>query len=280
MDTAFRADTAVTPVGGGVYDVRVAPGWKAGRGPHGGYLAAMILRALMAAVAEPERAPRSLTIHFARAPAFGPARIRTTIERAGRSLTTVSAQLEQDGEVQALALAAFARPWEGRPELDDHPIPDVAAPDPRATEAMPDDVGLPRFTSHLVMQPRFGPWPFTGTAEPMVSGGWLGLFESQPLDAPALALFSDAWWSPPFGRLTEPATSPTIDLTIHFRRPATELDPEALCLARFSTGLVHDGFFENDALIWSPDGRLLAQARQLALLLPRSVASPNQPPAA
>ena len=64
------------------FAAEVSPAWRAGRGPHGGYLAAMLTRALMAAVAEPERAPRSLTIHYARAPFAGPVRIEVVIERA------------------------------------------------------------------------------------------------------------------------------------------------------------------------------------------------------
>ena len=42
----------------------------------------MLLRALIEAVADAQRAPRSLTIHYARAPGRGPVRIRTVIERA------------------------------------------------------------------------------------------------------------------------------------------------------------------------------------------------------
>ena len=268
MDTSFNRATAVSGRGDGVYDVEISPEWRAGRGPHGGYLAAMILRALTKTVADERRAPRSLTIHYARSPRPGPAAIHTTLERAGNSLWTLSARLQQHGELQALALAAFSPPWPGRPELDELPMPAVAGPDPRPLQPFPAGDGRPRFVQHLVMQPRFGPLPFTGTEEPMETGGWLGLYEPQPLDAAALALFSDSWWSPPFGRLNELATSPTIDLTIHFRQAIADPDPQALCLARFSTGMVHDGFFENDARIWSTDGRLLAQARQLALLLP------------
>ncbi len=269
MDTAFRTATAVTPRGDGRYDVDISPEWRAGRGPHGGYLAAMILRALTETVADAGRAPRSLTIHYPRSPQPGGAEIHTTVERAGRSLSTLSARLEQGGKLQALALAAFSPPWPG-PSLDERPMPEVTAPDPRPTMRIPagDEPPRPRFVQHLVMQPRFGPIPFTGTEEPMETGGWLGLFEPQPIDAAALALFSDSWWSPPFGRLSELSTSPTIDLTIHFRQAIADPDPQALCLARFTTGLVHDGFFENDAAIWSADGRLLAHARQLALLLP------------
>lgn len=267
IDT-FATATAVRRAGDGLYDVEISDQWKAGRGPHGGYLAAIILRALTDTVAERERAPRSLTIHYARAPQPGPARVHTVIERAGRSLTTLSARLEQDGKLMALALAAFSLPWEA-PEFDDEPMPDVAPPEPRPEERVPVHPMLPRFTSHMIMQPRFGPIPFSGSPEPMEAGGWLGLFEPYPLDATALALFSDAWWSPPFGRLSGRGTSPTIDLTIHFRRPLPPPDaaPGRLVLARFRTGLVHDGFFENDATIWDGEGRLLVQARQLALLL-------------
>jgi hypothetical protein len=123
----------------------------------------------------------------------------------------------------------------------------------------------------MVLQPRFGAMPFSGSAQPMEVGGWIGLAEERPLDAPAIAFFSDALFSPPFVRLHEPGTSPTIDLTIHFRTPLphpVEAERGDLCLARFTTGLLREGFFEEDGTIWAPDGTVLAQSRQLAVLLP------------
>jgi len=45
-------------------------------------------------------------------------------------------------------------------------------------------------------------------------------------------------------------------------------DPDELCLARFRTRLAHEGFFDESGLIWAQDGTVLAQSRQLALLLP------------
>ncbi len=80
-----------------MFAAKVSPDWRAGRGPHGGYLAAMLLRALIETVADAARAPRSLTIHYPRAPQPGPVSIHTVIERAGRSLSTLSARMEQDG---------------------------------------------------------------------------------------------------------------------------------------------------------------------------------------
>jgi acyl-CoA thioesterase len=196
--------------------------------------------------------------------------IRTRIERAGRSLSTLSARMEQDGSVVALVLAAFSVPW-GTREIVEEPIPDVAAPDPVRESGRLLHPGAPPFTRQLVLQPRIGAVPFEGSEHPMEVGGWLGLLAPRAVDALSLAFFSDALFSPPFIRLSERMTSPTIDLTIHFRttmpRPGGQ-DPDELCFARFRTGVVQEGFFEEDGVIWAADGTVLAQSRQLAILLP------------
>jgi acyl-CoA thioesterase len=283
--TVFDRDTAVQRVdaqdadGKGPTQARfsaeVSPDWRAGRGPHGGYLAAMLLRALVETVAEPERAPRSLTIHYARSPDPGPVSISTTIERAGRSLSTLSARMErEDGALIALALAAFSVPWSAQ-EIAELPMPEVAPPDPVRESGALLHPHAPEFVRHLVLQPRMGAVPFTGSSHPMEIGGWLGLREERPIDALSLAFFSDALFSPPFIRLAAPAATPTIDLTVHFRTPmprasggAGNSDPAELCLARFQSGLVHEGFFEEDGVIWASDGTVLIQSRQLGIVLP------------
>jgi hypothetical protein len=114
-----------------LFAAEVSPDWRAGRGPHGGYLAAMLLRALVESVADSERAPRSLTIHYARAPEPGPVQITTTIEREGRSLSTLSARMHQGEDLVALVLAAFSVPW-GGPEISDIEMPPVDPQTPRA----------------------------------------------------------------------------------------------------------------------------------------------------
>ncbi len=270
----FEHDTAVTLDGErGTethFDALVADGWKAGRGPHGGYMAAMLLRALTEAVAEPRRAPRSLTIHYARAPEAGPVRIRTVLERAGRSLSTLSARIEQDGDLVALALGAFSVPWTG-PEIAEVPLPSVEGPDDSRQAGSGLAHGAPNFTRHMVMQPRIEVPPFSGAGHPMEFGAWIGLAEARPLDAPALAFFSDALIPAPFMGLDGPSAAPTVDLTIHFRAalPRTDApDPHELCFARVKAGVIHEGFFEEDSVIWAADGTVLAQSRQLAILLP------------
>jgi acyl-coenzyme A thioesterase PaaI-like protein len=260
----------------------VSPDWRAGRGPHGGYIAAMLMRALIESVADPHRAPRSLTIHYARAPQPGPVSILATIERAGRSLSTLSARMEQQGKLIALALSAFSVPWSA-PQILELPMPEVAPPDPPGRERPPLFQGAPPFTRQISIQPRIGAVPFTGSEHPMEIGSWLGLAEPRAIDAISLAFFADALFSPPFIRLTDPATTPTVDLTVHFRTalpPADMAAPGGLdgdirhelplcepCFARFRSGLVQDGFFEEDGVIWAADGTVLAQSRQLGIVM-------------
>ncbi|HTY97436.1 MAG TPA: thioesterase family protein [Solirubrobacteraceae bacterium] len=271
-DTAVRALTREGERAS--FAAEVAHGWRAGRGPHGGYLAAMILRALTLALDDEGRSPRSLTIHFLKAPEEGPVLIETTIERAGRSLSTLSARMSQDGNTMALALSAFSVPWTG-PELTELAMPEVApaSPDRDPGTLIPLELG-PAFARYITLQPRFGGTPFADPSQAMDTGGWLGLVEARPLDALALAFFTDALIPTPFMRLPGPAPAPTIDLTVHFRtalpRPAREgtaPDPHELVLARARAGLIHEGFFEEDVLIWDEDGVLLAQSRQLALAI-------------
>jgi acyl-CoA thioesterase len=276
--TAFDRDTAVwlqsrdANDGGGSrarFAANVSSDWRAGRGPHGGYLAAMLLRSLIDGLADADRAPRSLTIHYARAPQPGPVSIDVAVERQGRSLSTLSARMEQDGVLVALALAAFSVAWDA-PHIAELPMPDVAGPDAERETGIALVAGAPAFTRHLILQRRIGAAPFQGADAPMEIGSWLGLAEPRPIDALSLAFFSDALFSPPFIRLTDPSTTPTIDLTIHFRTPmprSAEPDPDELCFARFRSGLIQEGFFEEDGVIWASDGSVLAQSRQLGIVL-------------
>jgi acyl-CoA thioesterase len=273
----FDRDTAVRLVedasSEALFAAEVSPHWRAGRGPHGGYLAAMMLRALNEAVADPSRAPRSLTIHYARAPEPGPVTIRTVIERAGRSLSTVSGRMERDGSLIALALASFSVPWSG-PEIAELELPDVAPPDPGREPGPRVHPAAPEFTRHLVLQPRIDAPPFTGFQGPIEFTAWIGLAEPRPIDALSLAFFSDALLPAVFMRLSEPSVVPTVDLTVHFRTSmprVDEPDPDELCLARMQTRVIHDGFFEEDGVIWAPDGQVLAQSRQLGIVMPQRI---------
>jgi acyl-CoA thioesterase len=175
--------------------------------------------------------------------------------------------MEQDGRLVALVLSAFSVPWTG-PEIDDLPLPDIEPPDAEREAGTAVARGAPLFTRHLVMQPRLSDPPPSGGRRAMEVGAWVGLAEERPVDALSLAFFSDALIPAPFMATGEPAAAPTIDLTVHFRSSTPRRDPQELCFTRVSSKLVHEGFFEEDGIIWASDGTVLAQSRQLAILLP------------
>jgi acyl-CoA thioesterase len=260
----FDDDTALEPAGDGLWDGAIVAGWETPRGPLGGYVMAFMVRALGLAVADPSRQARSVTMHFLRAPVAGPIRVGATVERAGRSLTSVSGRLEQDGRLIGLALGAYSVPWPS-PLLDGAPMPDVDPPQERRglDDEFPRE-GPPAFTGKLSMQHRFGDPPWS-SSEHGIAGGWLGLLEERAVDELAICVLADAWFPAPWPRLKALAPAPTIDLTVHFRAPLPL--PDSLLLGRFESKLVRDGFFEEDGELWTPDGTLIAQSRQLGLLL-------------
>lgn len=253
---------------------RAAPGrytftwgneWIGMRGPHGGFLAAVLLRA-MAAEAGPGRAPRSLTVHFAAPPAPGASLIEVAEERRGGRLSSVSARLSQRGAAMALALGAFSAPREG-PDITDAVMPE--APPPEDLAPTPPRPHQPSFADHFDYRYALGGRVFRGGPR-AYSGGWLRLRRPVPIDAAVVACLVDAWMPSLFTRIDFRAYAPTVDMTVYFRSalPAPGVGPEEFLLGVFSSKRAEGGFWEEDGELWTRDGRLLAQSRQLALVLP------------
>jgi acyl-CoA thioesterase len=264
MRSAFDRATAVQPAGSGRWLATCDASWSTPRGPNGGYLAAIVLRAMMAEVADPAREPRSLTLHYLRPPADGELAVEVVVERSGRSLSSVSARVSQGGRLCILALAALALE---RANVLDYAATPPAVPPPEAIEPTPLRDGAPSMVRHFEVRPAVGAAPFSGAGEAL-TGGWLRFAEPRPLDAAALAMYADAWLPAPFTRLTGFVGAPTIDLTVHFRAPAVAAavaaDEPVLAVFRSSTSA--GGFFEEDGELFSRAGVLLAHSRQLALL--------------
>lgn len=268
MPTRFDRDTEPHPLGGGAYRVRVDRAWWVVRGPNGGYIAALLVRALEHAVGDPLRPLRSLTVHYLRPPAEGEARIETTLERAGRTVTTASGRLFQSGKLQAIALAAFART--SASVAMHHALPPEVAPAEACT--VRGSSGIP-IHEQFEQRVAIGPPPLSGprTREAR-TGGWLRLVEPRLLDAAQLVAYADAWPPSVFTSSEVPPSPggiPTVDLTVHVRTPlpAPGVRPEDPVLVSFHTREVSQGLLEEDGEIWSRDGRLLAHSRQLAVLL-------------
>ena len=258
---SLDADTALEPVGEGQWRGEIHERWWVQRGPFGGYVAAFLTRALTAAVGDPGRPPRTLAVHYLEAPVAGPVHVSATVERDGRSSSAVSLRMEQDGRPVALALGACAAWREGEPEWADGAPP--AVPGPEESPPIRRERGLPPFVEQLDVRWADGGFPGRPAARAR-NAAWLRLAPQQPFDHLALTALSDHWMPAAFSKLGRPAIVPTLDLTIHFRAPAP-VDAEwllAVCDSRFAAG----GAWEEDVELWTEDGRLVAQSRQLAMI--------------
>jgi acyl-CoA thioesterase len=270
-EAEFDRAIAVRPSGDRRYAGTVDPGWAAPMGPNGGYLAAMVVRALEAELdPDGERRIRSLTLHYLRPPADGPIEFEVERVREGRRFTTGRVTGRQEGREVLAGIAALSVPGMTDPLTWVPSLPEVDPPG----DWLPFQEGrMPELLRRVRVAPRIGSVLFSGRAVdpgvPVTTGGWVELVEPRGIDAALVALCTDVWWPPSLEPLTEPAGVPTIDLTIHFRAdlPREPL-PDQPLLGVFSTAASVNGTVEEDGVVFAADGTLLAQSRQLALWVP------------
>ena len=204
---------------------------------------------------------------YAGAHADALADVTVTLEREGRSYSAASVRIEQDGRPMTLGLATLGDLPEDGAAWDAAAMPDAM---PLAeTQPIPaGDAGVPVFMRNYDMR-----WAFGGDGAAPGSGGWIRTAEPRALDAPLVAAMTDAWAPAAFVALGRFAAAPTLDLTIHIRRPlpGAGMEPDDHVLGRFLSRLAVAGVWEEDGELWSPAGELIAQSRQLALVreLPR-----------
>ena len=261
---SLDADTALSRDGDGRYRGVVTEDWWIERGPFGGYLSAFLVRAMQDELGDPERPPRSLSVHFVDAPAAGPIEVAVQVEREGRSSTALSLRLVQDGRPIALALAGAAAWREGEPEWADVSPP--AAPPPDECPEFRRVEGAPRFQRRFDLRWVEGGFPGR-PAERARHVSWMRLKEGGPLDHLAVTAMSDGWLPAAFSKLGRFAIVPTFDLTIHFRAPLPV--PGEWLLAEYRSAFSAGGAWEEDGELWTQDGTLVAQSRQLAMMRER-----------
>lgn len=285
--TSFERATAVEALGDGRFGAVVDTTWSAPIGPNGGYIAAIIVRALLAHVdPEAQRRLRSLTLHYLRPPQGGEFEIEVETVRSGRRFSTGRIRAFQGGREIVAGLGALGAPdlpaaggWAPlAPQAEPPPareagIAELDAYRPGDGLWMNSESSPAEIAKHVRMAPTVGAPPFSGQelapGEPAAAGGWVMLGEAQPIDTAVVALATDIWWPPAFGPLSTPALAPTIDLTIHIRAdvPPAGL-PDQPILGMFRTVANEAGLIDEDGQLFLADGTLLAQSRQLALLAP------------
>lgn len=264
----FLQDTSLAAAGEGLWHGQVVSHWNIGDNPNGGYLVAIVLGAISQLTPEhPD--PLSVTTHFLR-PGVpdGACDVQVELVRRGRTLTTARARLVQEGKARLEVIAAFGDLAVAK--SDSSPKVTLAAPTLPPPSACPErsgeaqGVALPLLDRvEIRVNPEDTAIGGSGRAE---ISGWIRLRDQTPTNTIAAVTFADAFPPALFGLLGVIGWVPTIELTVHVRRkPATPW-----LMGRFVTDDLQGARMIESGALWDETGALVAQSRQLGLLLGQS----------
>ncbi|TQK51684.1 thioesterase superfamily protein [Streptomyces sp. SLBN-118] len=266
-DSEFDRDTAVTLRAPGVYDAELSAGWTIIQAVNGGYLLALLGRALGDALPHPD--PFTVSAHYLSASQPGPAVVRTETVRTGRTLSTGQASLvqydENGAEVERIrVLATYGDLDELSDDVQTSAMPPVmpALQDCLGPSDGPAAIpGSSAITGRLSIKldPATVGWAVGAPSGKGQMRGWFSLADGRDADPLSLLLTVDAL-PPTSFELGLKGWTPTVELTTHIRcRPA----PGPLRVS-ITTRNLAGGFLEEDAEVWDSADRLVAQSRQLA----------------
>lgn len=262
--SVFETDTRLRAVDG-VWVADVHPRWNIGNNPNGGYLLAIAVRAMLADAGRPD--PLTVTAHYLSPPVAGELVVRTAVVKPGRSFVTMTAEVIQGDRERVRLLGAFGDLGAQRgPTRVSASPPDVAAPDRcRSLLDLSSESGgevpeaMHRYDIRL---PPDTPWRRARQTDPFEITGWIRFADGTQPSTLSLVTFADAFPPTVLGSI-DAGWVPTIELTVHVRRPPAA----GWLLGTFRTRFLVDGLMEEDGELWDSDGNLVALSRQLAVVL-------------
>jgi hypothetical protein len=265
--TASSLDQVLTPLRRSEheYDFTVPEGWDQGWAAFGGLLVGGVVRAMQTHINGSGRSLRGLHSEIVSAAKVGESTIELNVTRTSKTVTTMHAELLQDGNVVVVAMGTFGdarpfpmtwhAPWDGRPTpWEEVPPLDVNAP------------FFPSFTRHFEYRP-MGPVPYSA-ASPARTAGWIRPRTPAALrDAAYIAALGDAWWVSTLAGLGEPRPVATMSFTLDIHGECVGLAAEAPLLHYGETVAMTAGYATEVRELRGEDGRLIALNRQLVAVV-------------
>lgn len=254
----FGEATAVRRLEQGRYQADIDGDYGFAEAINGGYLMAVLLRAVVDASPHPH--PVATSANFLRVASPGPAEIVIEPRKTGRTTAVARVTLIQDdqpvvdaqvstGTLDAAAVAA----WSAAPPAALPPVDECVTFDSgREHRGFADQVDMrfdPATMGWLDGRPAGSPQmrAYLRTRRPYPPDGFLLALAVDALPPVVLNTGAGGW-------------APTVELTWHMRSV-----PAPGWLALHGSGrLVSDGWFDEEVEVWDAAGRLVAQSRQLA----------------
>lgn len=245
---------------------RVTEDWQQGRTLFGGLLSALSVQA-MRDVCGADWPLRALQTNFIGPVSLEPFDVEVSLLRQGKNVRQVKAtvlQTDAQGveQVCGILLGVFGT---GRTSQipSRRPTQPTVALSAQASTTLPYMPGLtPNFTQHLDFRLAEGAFPFTG------GGDWLTRFhlrlkESTGVDPELIAvILADAGPTPTLSQAKNFAPASSVSWTLELR-PVTNVDPEGMWRLDQDTIAYDEGYANDRAQLWTPDGQLAAFGYQV-----------------
>lgn len=252
----FDTATELVPVpdAPGEFAVVLDGGWSSLVGVHGGYMCALGVRG--AELLAPDRSVRTVSTSFLRTGAVGPASLALREVRSGRSFTTVTADLTQDGRLLLTSRITLLAERSG--VAWGTPVP---APLPPREDCVRMDGG--RVLHFDRVDGLLDPASLPGSGGDRASvRGYLRPLEGRAVD-PAWLVMATDWFPPPaFVRLDPPTGGVSIDLVTHLHQPHVVLGADDWLTGTFEIQDSAGGLAVEHGLIALPDGTPVAESFQ------------------
>jgi hypothetical protein len=241
------------------YDVELEASWSIGTKPHGGYLLSTMAGL---ALDDDHPHPMAISAHYVQSPDAGPATVDVERLRTGRSVSSSRIRLAQDSiRVEALLTAGLLSPdaditWSsGEPPMLP-PVEDC----PRAPAEGPTGLRVGQLDHcDLRLDPATAMWAVGApTGRPEVRA-WIRRDDGNDPSLLDLIVFADALPPVTFD-LGLMGWVPTLELTVLIRA----LPAPGWIRAVQKGRLLQGGWLDEECELWDSEGRLVAQARQLA----------------
>ena len=262
----FRAAVAIEPLGDGRFSAELGDRWTVGAKAHGGLLLVLLVRAALARLdadapspAETTHDPLAVAADFLRAPDPGSVTIATEVLKIGQTASVVAVRMRQDGRLMLAASVTAGRLPHAEPRWSQAREQPVEPP----ADAIDPGAGRTAFGLARSCEVRFDPatMAFLRREEaPPVLRGWART-RDEPVDVLFALLAGDILPPTVFNLGGATGWAPTVQLTALLRaHPA----PGWLRIAS-RADVVAGGWFDEDVSVVDSAGRVVCQARQLAL---------------
>jgi hypothetical protein len=236
-------------------------------GPYGGVTAA---QALQSVLLHPQLlgVPAALTVNYAAALAYGEFTIRTRPARTNRSTqhwVIEIVQADDAGQPQTVitgtAMTAARRDTYGSV---DHPLPAVPGADAFETRQVKKPMEwLNRYDQRIVDGDFHHTWD--ASEHDSQSTVWMRDEPARPLDFAGLTGLADVFFPRIWRRRALRVPAGTVSMTVYFHADAAKLarTGTAHILGRARMQAAFNGYCDQTATLWAPDGEVLATTHQL-----------------